>query len=211
MKHVLNNFNFIQNKINGISKTARLIAVTKNKSFDYIQPLLQINHFDYGENIIQEAYNKWHSLLLSNKLIRLHLVGRIQSNKAKQAFNLFEYIHSLDSEKLAKIFSNLEQEHAIKKKYFIQVNIGSEEQKAGISLDKLSDFSNLCKNKLNLNILGFMCIPPINEDPKKYFTKLFELNSLYKYKELSMGMSSDYEEAIRCGSTYVRIGSAIFN
>jgi pyridoxal phosphate enzyme (YggS family) len=211
MKHVLNNFNFIQNKINGISKTARLIAVTKNKSFDYIQPLLQINHFDYGENIIQEAYNKWHSLLLSKKQISLHLVGRIQSNKAKQAFNLFEYIHSLDSEKLAKIFSNLEQEHAIKKKYFIQVNIGSEEQKAGISLDKLSDFSNFCKNQLNLNILGFMCIPPINEDPKKYFTKLFELNSLYKYKELSMGMSSDYEEAIRCGSTYVRIGSAIFN
>jgi pyridoxal phosphate enzyme (YggS family) len=211
MKHVLNNFNFIQNKINGISKTARLIAVTKNKSFDYIQPLLQINHFDYGENIIQEAYNKWHPLLLSNKQISLHLVGRIQSNKAKQAFNLFEYIHSLDSEKLAKIFSNLEQVHSIKKKYFIQVNIGSEEQKAGISLDKLSDFSNLCKNQLNLNILGFMCIPPINEDPKKYFTKLFELNSFYKYKELSMGMSSDYEEAIRCGSTYVRIGSAIFN
>jgi len=211
MKHVLNNFNFIQNKINGISKTAKLIAVTKNKSFDYIQPLLQINHFDYGENIIQEANNKWHSLLLSNKQIRLHLVGRIQSNKAKQAFNLFEYIHSLDSEKLAKIFSNLEKEHAIKKKYFIQVNIGSEEQKAGISLDKLSDFSNLCKNQLNLNILGFMCIPPINVDPKKYFTKLFELNGYYKYKELSMGMSSDYEEAIRCGSTYVRIGSAIFN
>jgi pyridoxal phosphate enzyme (YggS family) len=211
MKHVLNNFNFIQNKINGISKTVKLIAVTKNKSFDYIQPLLQINHFDYGENIIQEANNKWHSLLLSNKQIRLHLVGRIQSNKAKQAFNLFEYIHSLDSEKLAKIFSNLEKEHAIKKKYFIQVNIGSEEQKAGISLDKLSDFSNLCKNQLNLNILGFMCIPPINEDPKKYFTKLFELNGHYKYKELSMGMSSDYEEAIRCGSTYVRIGSAIFN
>jgi uncharacterized pyridoxal phosphate-containing UPF0001 family protein len=117
----------------------------------------------------------------------------------------------LDSEKLAKIFSTLEQETGIKKKYFIQVNIANEEQKAGISLDKLTEFSNYCVNKLNLNILGLMCLPPANQDPKKYFTKLKDLNALNDFKDLSMGMSNDYEEAIQCGSTHVRVGSAIFN
>jgi pyridoxal phosphate enzyme (YggS family) len=147
----------------------------------------------------------------SNNQIRLHLVGRLQSNKAKQAFDIFHFIHSLDSEKLAKIFSTLEKETRIKKKYFIQVNIANERQKAGISLDKLTEFSNYCVTKLNLNILGLMCLPPVSHDPTKYFTKLKDLNTLYGFKDLSMGMSNDYEEAIQCGSTYVRIGSAIFN
>lgn len=211
MNHILNNFNLIQNKINGISKTTNLIVVTKNKFYDQIKPLLNLDHLDYGENKVQEAFNKWSPIVSSNNQIRLHLVGRLQSNKAKQAFNIFQFIHSLDNEKLAKIFSTLEKETRIKKKYFIQVNIANEEQKAGISLDKLTDFSNYCVTKLNLNILGLMCLPPVSHDPKKYFSKLKDLNALNGFKDLSMGMSNDYEEAIQCGSTYVRIGSAIFN
>ena len=211
MKHVLNNFNFIQNKINGISKFTRTVVVSKKRSYDQIQPLLQANHLDYGENQIQEALNKWPSIIASNKEIRLHLIGRLQSNKAKAAFNLFEFIHSLDSDKLAKIFSTLEQETGIKKKYFIQVNIGNENQKAGISVEKINQFSSYCVKQLNLNVLGFMCIPPMNQDPKKHFVKLNELNINNGFKELSMGMSNDYLDAIKCGSTCVRIGSAIFD
>ena len=211
VEHVVNNFNFIQNKINGISKFTRIVVVSKKRSYDQIQPLLQINHLDYGENQIQEALNKWPSIIASNKEIKLHLIGRLQSNKAKAAFNLFDFIHSLDSEKLAKIFSTLEQEAGIKKKYFIQVNIGNENQKAGISVDKINQFSSYCVKQLNLNVLGLMCIPPMKQDPKKYFIKLNELNVNSGFKELSMGMSNDYLDAIQCGSTFVRIGSAIFD
>ena len=211
IEHVVNNFNFIQNKINGISKFTRIVVVSKKRSYDQIQPLLQINHLDYGENQIQEALNKWPSIIASNKEINLHLIGRLQSNKAQAAFNLFEFIHSLDSEKLAKIFSTLEKEAGIKKKYFIQVNIGNENQKAGISVDKVNQFSSYCVKQLNLNVLGLMCIPPMNQDPKKYFIKLSELNVNNGFKELSMGMSNDYVDAIQCGSTCVRIGSAIFD
>jgi pyridoxal phosphate enzyme (YggS family) len=211
MEHVANNFNFIQNKINGISKLTRIVVVSKKRSYDQIQPLLQANHLDYGENQIQEASNKWPSILSSKKEIRLHLIGKLQSNKAKQAFNLFQFIHSLESEKLAKIFSTLEKETGIKKKYFIQVNIGNEDQKAGILADKLNQFSSYCVKQLNLNVLGLMCIPPVNQDPKKHFIKLNELNVNNGFKELSMGMSNDYVEAIQCGSTCVRIGSAIFD
>jgi PLP dependent protein len=211
IKHVLNNFNFIHNKINNISKFTKMVVVTKTRSYDQIQPLLQANHLDYGENQIQEALNKWPSIIASNKEIKLHLIGRLQSNKAKAAFNLFEFIHSLDSDKLAKIFFTLEQETRIKKKYFIQVNIGNENQKAGISVDKLNQFSSYCVKQLNLNVLGLMCIPPANQDPKKYFIKLNELNVNNGFRELSMGMSTDYVDAIQCGSTCVRIGSAIFD
>ena len=211
VEHVVNNFNFIQNKINGISKFTRIVVVSKKRSYDQIQPLLQINHLDYGENQIQEALNKWPSIIDSNKEIKLHLIGRLQSNKVKAAFNLFEFIHSLDSEKLAKIFASLEQETGVKKKYFIQVNIGNENQKAGISVDKINQFSSYCVKQLNLNVLGLMCIPPMNQDPKKHFIKLNELNVNNGFKELSMGMSNDYLDAIQCGSTCVRIGSAIFD
>ena len=172
---------------------------------------MQANHLDYGENQIQEALNKWPSIIASNKEIRLHLIGRLQSNKVKAAFNLFEFIHSLDSDKLAKIFSTLEKEARIKKKYFIQVNIGNENQKAGISADKINQFSSYCVKQLNLNVLGLMCIPPMNQDPKKHFIKLNQLNVNNGFKELSMGMSNDYVDAIQCGSTCVRIGSAIFD
>jgi pyridoxal phosphate enzyme (YggS family) len=211
IEHVVNNFNFIQNNINVISKFTRIVVVSKKRSYDEIKPLLQANHLDYGENQIQEALNKWPSIIASNKEIRLHLIGRLQSNKAKAAFNLFEFIHSLDSEKLAKIFSTLENDAGIKKKYFIQVNIGNENQKAGISVDKINQFSSYCVKQLNLNVLGLMCIPPVDQDPKKHFIKLNELNVNNGFKELSMGMSNDYVDAIQCGSTCVRIGSAIFD
>ncbi len=211
VEHVVNNFNFIQNKINGISKFTRIVVVSKKRSYDEIKTLLQANHLDYGENQIQEALNKWPSIIASNKEIKLHLIGRLQSNKAKAAFNLFEFIHSLDSEKLAKIFASLEQETGVKKKYFIQVNIGNEVQKAGISVDKINQFSSYCVKQLNLNVLGLMCIPPMDQDPKKHFIKLNELNVNNGFKELSMGMSNDYLDAIKCGSTCVRIGSAIFD
>jgi len=194
-----------------LNRDVNIVVVTKGQKFENIKPIIDQDHLDFGENKVQEAFNKWSPILSSNKQIRLHLVGRLQSNKAKQAFNIFQFIHSLDNEKLAKIFSTLEQETGIKKKYFIQVNIANEEQKAGISLDKLTEFSNYCVNKLNLKILGLMCLPPVNQDPKKFFTKLKDLNALSDFKDLSMGMSNDYEEAIQCGSTYVRIGSAIFN
>ncbi len=194
-----------------LNRDVNIVVVTKGQKFENIKPIIDQGHLDFGENKVQEAFNKWSPNLSSNNQIRLHLVGRLQSNKAKQAFNMFQFIHSLDNEKLAKIFSTLEQETGIKKKYFIQVNIANEEQKAGISLDKLTEFSNYCVNKLNLKILGLMCLPPVNQDPKKFFTKLKDLNALSDFKDLSMGMSNDYEEAIQCGSTYVRIGSAIFN
>jgi len=209
--HVLNNFNFIQNKINRISKSTRLIVITKNRSYEDIRPIITSNHLDYGENKVQEAFNKWSYKLSLNNQIKLHLVGKLQSNKAKQAFNLFDFIHTLDSDKLAKIFSSLENETKIKKKYFIQVNIGNEPQKSGVKIDKLTEFVNYCSKNLDLNILGLMCLPPVDQDPKKYFLKLNELNTFYGFKELSMGMSNDYEEAILCGSTYIRVGSAIFN
>ena len=208
---ILKNYLNIKAKTVLLNRDVNIVVVTKGQNFENIKPIIDQGHLDFGENKVQEAFNKWSPLVSSNNQIRLHLVGRLQSNKAKQAFNIFQFIHSLDNEKLAKIFSTLEHETGIKKKYFIQVNIANEEQKAGISLDKLTEFSNYCVSKLNLNILGLMCLPPVNQDPKKYFTKLKDLNALNDFKDLSMGMSNDYEEAIQCGSTHVRVGSAIFN
>ena len=208
---ILENYLNIKAKTVLLNRDVSIVVVTKGQNFENIKPIIDQGHLDFGENKVQEAFNKWSPLVSSNNQIRLHLVGSLQSNKAKQAFNIFQFIHSLDNEKLAKIFSTLEHETGIKKKYFIQVNIANEEQKAGISLDKLTEFSNYCVSKLNLNILGLMCLPPVNQDPKKYFTKLKDLNALNDFKDLSMGMSNDYEEAIQCGSTHVRVGSAIFN
>ena len=151
---------------------------------------------------------KWSGLNLKN--IQLHLIGGLQSNKAKQAFKLFNYIHSLDSEKLAKTFSSLEATNHKKIKYFIQVNIGDELQKNGINISQVSDFVNYCVNDLKLNIYGLMCIPPVSESPESYFLKLKELNINNNLKDLSMGMSNDFETAIKCGSTFVRVGSSIF-
>jgi pyridoxal phosphate enzyme (YggS family) len=206
--NVLENYQKINNNIRSISSKVNLVVVCKNQTIDRIKILLDHGHLHFAENRVQEAEMKWSNLNVKN--IQLHLIGGLQSNKAKQAFEIFNYIHSLDSEKLAKTFSSLEAANQKRIKYFIQVNIGDERQKKGINISQLSNFVNYCVNDLKLNILGLMCIPPVLLNPEPYFLKLNELNINNKLKDLSMGMSNDFEAAIKCGSTFVRVGSAIF-
>ena len=205
---VLENYQKIINNITSISSNANLVVVCKNQTIDKIRILLDYGHIHFAENRVQEAEAKWSNL--KDKNIQLHLIGGLQSNKAKQAFQIFNYIHSLDSEKLAKTFSSLESVNQKKIKYFIQVNIGSETQKNGLNVSQVPNFVNYCVNDLKLNILGLMCIPPVSQNPESYFLKLKELNTTNKLKELSMGMSNDFETAIKCGATFVRVGSSIF-
>jgi pyridoxal phosphate enzyme (YggS family) len=205
---VLENYQKIINNITNISSNANLVVVCKNQTIDKIRILLDYGHVHFEENRVQEAEAKWSNL--KDKNIQLHLIGGLQSNKAKQAFQIFNYIHSLDSEKLAKTFSSLESVNQKKIKYFIQVNIGSETQKNGLNISQVPNFVNYCVNDLKLNILGLMCIPPVSQNPESYFLKLKELNTSNKLKELSMGMSNDFETAIKCGATFVRVGSSIF-
>jgi pyridoxal phosphate enzyme (YggS family) len=205
---VLENYQKIINSIRSISSNANLVVVCKNQTIDRIKILLDHGHLHFAENRVQEAETKWSNLM--DKNTQLHLIGGLQSNKAKQAFQIFNYIHSLDSEKLAKTFSSLESINHKKIKYFIQVNIGSEPQKNGINISQVPNFVNYCVNDLKLNILGLMCIPPLSQNPESYFLKLKQLNISNKLKELSMGMSNDFETAIKCGSTFVRVGSSIF-
>ena len=206
----LDNFKVIKEKVYKLQNKSNLIIVTKNRSFDMILPLIQSGHFHFGENKVQEAKEKWSTFLNDNKNVKLHLIGKLQSNKAKDAFALFDFIHTLDSGKLAQIFSDLEKSSKKNLKYFIQVNIGNEAQKNGIDESLLANFIIFCKKDLNLNIIGLMCIPPVNLDPLPFFKKMQKLKTDNKLAELSMGMSSDYKEALDCGSTYLRIGSAIF-
>ena len=208
---IIKNYNRIHNSIQSLDKNAKLIVVTKNQNLDKINLLINSNHFDFGENRIQEASLKWKNLILRNSQLRLHLIGKLQSNKAKDAFEIFQYIHTLDNEKLAKIFANLENNSLKKIKYFIQVNIANESQKNGISVERVNQFIKHCVYDLKLNIIGLMCIPPAEGDPSQYFQKLAEINKLNNLTDLSMGMSNDYECAIKNGSTFVRIGSKIFS
>ena len=187
-----------------------MIIVTKNQDKIVLSNLIKTNYIHYGENRVQEAFDKWTNLLSKKPDIKLHLIGRLQSNKAELAFNLFEYIHSLDSEKLANIFSNLENKHKKKLKYFIQVNIGDEPQKGGVKQDDVNNFVDYCKIKLNLDVVGLMCIPPEKLNPEIFFSKISTLNRSFGFTQLSMGMSQDYQLAIKYGSTFVRIGSKIF-
>ena len=206
----LDNYKVIKEKVYKLQNKSNLIIVTKNRSFETILPLIHSGHLHFAENKVQEAQEKWSNFLHDNKNVKLHLIGKLQSNKAKDAFALFDYIHTLDSEKLAKIFSNLEKDSKKNLKYFIQVNIGHEIQKNGIDDSFLGEFINYCKNDLSLNVIGLMCIPPNNMDPLPFFKKMQQLKIDNNLAELSMGMSSDYEVALNCGSTYLRIGSAIF-
>jgi pyridoxal phosphate enzyme (YggS family) len=206
----LDNYKVIKEKVYKLQSKSNLIIVTKNRSFETILPIIQNGHIHFGENKVQEAKEKWSTFLQDNKNIKLHLIGKLQSNKAKDAFALFDFIHTLDSEKLAKIFSDLEKSSKKNLKYFIQVNIGNETQKNGIDESLLADFIIFCKKDLELNIIGLMCIPPFNSDPLPFFKKMQKLKIDNNLTELSMGMSSDYKEALDCGSTYLRIGSAIF-
>ena len=204
------------NKIRlNISKTKdinpiKIIAVSKTFSLNYIMPLIDNGHEHFGENKVQEADVKWQEIRKKNKNIKLHMIGKLQSNKAKRAVDIFDYIHSLDSQKLADILSKCQNTINKSIKYFIQVNTGNEVQKSGISYSEVEDFYNYCINEKKLNVLGLMAIPPNDDNTDKYFKRLSELNASLGLKELSIGMSSDYMKAINYKATYLRIGSSIF-
>lgn len=196
-------------KINNLNKIPKIIAVSKTFKMSDIMPLIEHGHIHYGENKVQEAQLKWTEIKKKNKNIKLHLIGKLQTNKVKVAVKLFDYIHSLDSEKLANKISNQQKEYNLRTKLFIQVNIGDEDQKSGINKADVYKFYEYCK-ELDLDILGLMCIPPFNEDSSDYFNEMRKICEKLQLQELSMGMSSDYLNAIDNGSTYVRVGSSIF-
>ena len=191
------------------NRIPKIIAVSKTFKIDHILPLVEYGHLDYGENKVQEAVEKWTDIKIKNDRIKLHLIGKLQTNKVKFALKIFDYIHSLDNEKLAKKISDEQEKQNKKPKIFIQINLGEEVQKSGIMKENLLDFYQFSKD-LGLNIIGLMCIPPFGEDSSKFFSKMIELNELINLKELSMGMSSDYINALEYNSTYLRIGSDIF-
>ena len=195
--------------LNTITKTPKIIAVSKTHPIDSILPLINHGHLDFGENKVQEAIDKWSDIKNKKNSIKLHLIGRLQTNKVKFALKIFDYIHSLDSEKLANKISDEQIKQGKKPKIFIQVNIGNEEQKSGINKERLDDFYKFCKN-LNLDIIGTMCIPPNDENTEKYFFEMSKIKQELNFKELSMGMSGDYLKAIKNRATYVRVGSKIF-
>jgi len=195
-----------EQKINSVPK---VIAVSKTFKLDRILPLIEYGHLDYGENKVQEAIDKWSEIKKKKQNIKLHLIGKLQTNKVKHAIKLFDYIHSVDSIKLAKKIADEQFKQNKNLKLFIQVNIGKEAQKSGIKIDQIEDLINLSK-QLNLNVVGLMCIPPVNEEPDKYFKEIKFLNQKFNLKEISMGMSSDYLKAVENSSTYLRIGSSIF-
>lgn len=173
-------------------------------------PLAEYGHEHFGENKIQEALDKWPKIKENFPNIKLHMLGKIQSNKVKFLLPLFDYLHSLDSIKIAEKISLEEKKKNKKLKIFIQINIGNEPQKNGINIEDLDQFYLTCVNEFNLNIVGLMCLPPFSSDPKKYFISLYEISQKLNTKELSMGMSNDYFDAAQCGATYLRIGSKIF-
>ena len=190
-------------------KVPKIIAVSKTFSMDKITPLIEHGHLDFGENKVQEAMEKWSDIKLSKSNLKLHLIGGLQTNKVKYAVKLFDYIHSVDSEKLAKKISQEQDKQNKKVKVFIQVNIGNEDQKFGVDKLLAPDLCYYCKT-IDLEVMGLMCIPPLNEPSEIYFKEMSELNKKLNLKELSMGMSSDYLNAIKNSATYVRIGSNIF-
>jgi len=212
VKNLLNIREKVKTKFDTSKKLVNLpeiIAVSKTFKIEHILPVLNHGHIHFGENKVQEAVQKWGPIKDENKKIKLHLIGRLQTNKVKLALNLFDYIHSLDSEKLANKISKVQNEINVNTKMFIQVNIGNEIQKSGIPEDEVLSFYNYCKS-LKLDVIGLMCIPPLNEETSKYFLKMNEINKKLKLNELSMGMSSDYLEAIENNATFIRIGSSIF-
>ena len=208
MSSIINNFKTIKTLIN--NNKVNIIAVSKSFQFEYIKPLVDYGHKHFGENKVQEAKIKWFKAKDKTPNINLHMIGRLQSNKAKDAIKLFDYIHSLDSTKLADLLAKFEQSLNIKRKYFIQVNLGNEKQKNGINIEQVDEFYNYCTRTLQMNIVGLMAIPPVNENEIKYFKLLMQLNQSLGLSELSMGMSADFKEALKYNTTFVRIGSAIF-
>ena len=213
MHRIVNNLEEIKAKINQLKPDLhdkiKIIAVSKTFLIKDIEPLIEYGHQDFGENKVQEAIDKWTDIKNINHKIKLHLIGRLQTNKVKFALKIFDYIHSLDSEKLASKIAKEQKKQKKKPKIFIQVNIGNEEQKSGIKKEKLDDFYKFCKN-LSLDIIGTMCIPPNDNNTEKYFSEMSNINQELNFKELSMGMSGDYLSAIKYNATYVRVGSKIF-
>jgi len=201
----------IKSKVNDQirDKLPKIIAVSKTFPIENILPLIEHGHLHYGENKVQEALDKWTEIKIKNNNIKLHLIGKLQTNKVKFALKIFDYIHSLDSEKLATKIANEQVKQDKKPKIFIQVNIGDEDQKSGVQKERLVDFYKYCKN-LNLDIVGTMCIPPNDQNSENYFSEMNKINKNIDFKELSMGMSGDYLSAIKNNATYVRIGSKIF-
>jgi len=215
MHESLEKLNLIKNKVNEIINKKQLninpkiIVVTKKFSLNKIKPLLESGHIHYGENKIQEAEEKWSEAKNVYTNLKLHMIGKLQTNKAKKAVKLFDYIHSLDSEKLALKIFQCEKELNKKIKLFIQINITKEEQKSGITLNEIENFYDYCTNKLSLNIIGLMCLPPVNSNSQTYFKLLKVAADKLKLNDLSMGMSSDFENATLEGSTYLRLGTAV--
>jgi pyridoxal phosphate enzyme (YggS family) len=191
------------------NKFPKIIAVSKTFALDNILPLIEYGHLDYGENKVQEAIDKWTEIKVKKPEIKLHLIGKLQTNKVKFAIKIFDYIHSVDSSKLAKKIFDEQIKQNKRIKIFIQVNIGSEEQKSGVDVYEIEELLNFCK-KLKLDVIGLMCIPPANQQPSKYFKKMNFLKNNFNLQEISMGMSSDYLEAVTNDATYLRIGSSIF-
>ena len=212
MTNIVESFKKIQLNINKINsdKTVNIIAVSKTFPIEHIQPLIDYGHSHFGENKVQEALNKWSDIKLNNKNIKLHLIGKLQTNKVKFVLPLFDYIHSLDSIKLAEKISNEQSKKNFRPKIFIQVNIANEPQKNGIEVKSLETFLKSCEENCDLDILGLMCIPPIDKDPEVYFKEMNLLNKKFGFKDLSMGMSNDFISAINNGATYIRVGSKIF-
>ena len=211
---IINKLNLIENeiqlKIDVNKHYPKIIAVSKTHEMNNILPLIEYGHKNFGENKVQEALLKWKDVKLEYPDIKLHMIGKIQTNKVKYVVDLFDYVHSLDNINLAEKIS-IEQKNKKKSlKIFIQVNIGNEIQKSGISLDKLNEFYNLCTRDLKLNIIGLMCLPPKDDNTKEYFIKMKNLAQKINVKELSMGMSNDYLDAAKHGATYLRIGSKVF-
>ena len=208
MSSIINNFEKIKALIN--NSKVNIIAVSKSFQYDHIRPLVDHGHKHFGENKVQEALIKWAKVKDQIPDMNLHMIGKLQSNKSKDAVKLFDYIHSLDSFKLADLLAKFEKSLNLRRKYFIQINTGNEKQKSGIQMDQVNKFYNYCKNILQLNIVGLMIIPPVNENKEKHFKVLMELNQSLGLIELSMGMSEDFKEALKYKTTFVRIGSAIF-
>ena len=212
VKNLINLEKNIQSKIINLNYTdynPKIIAVSKTFKIDHINPLIEHGHKHFGENKVQEAIEKWSEVKLKNNNLMLHMIGKLQSNKVKLAVKLFDYIHSLDNEKLAKKISEEQKKINKNLKLFIQINIGSEDQKSGISLKDIHEFNNYCK-ELNLDVIGTMCIPPDDNDQKSYFSQMQKINSELKYNEMSMGMSNDYLSALEYKASFLRIGSSIF-
>jgi len=212
MNIIIERFNKIKSNISKIdnSNSLKIIAISKTFSLKHIMPLIELGHNHFGENKVQEAGAKWNQIKKEKNNLQLHMVGKLQSNKAKKAVEIFDYIHSLDSQKLADVLSKCQNEINKSINYFIQINIGNEFQKSGIQYNEVDEFYNYCTREKKMNIIGLMAIPPNDDNAEKYFKSLSELNSSLGLKELSMGMSSDYMKAINYKATYLRIGSAIF-